>query len=252
VDFSRCYGHYRNVAWLRGRDDERQSGFSIEFEDEDEGLDAAAWDEALQSGEAAGAEVVRGHGGSRWARMPRRYRVALAAGALALVAGSVAGVQGVRAARERARDRYALAVVGDHYQPVVFSYGLNMSLTLVDNGPAPVTVEFLQVSQPGLSLDFYPVSVPLPVGTPTTLALYGVFDCGRTASLNAAAGAAAGATAGADAYASTVEVTLSSRTGISGVRVGLAAGSVPPQGWQDQLAAFCAAAPASNASNAAH
>ena len=150
VDFGRCYGHYRNVAWLRGRDDERQSGFSIEFEDEDEGLDAAAWDEALQTGEAAGAEVVRGHGGSRWTRMPRRYRVALAAGALALVAGSVAGVQGVRAARERARDRFALAVVGDHYQPVVFSYGLNMSLTLVDNGPAPVTVEFLQVSQPGL------------------------------------------------------------------------------------------------------
>ncbi|WP_034262548.1 hypothetical protein [Actinospica robiniae] len=244
------------MAWIRGRDDEQQPGFSIEFEDEDEGLDAAAWDEALQSGEAAGAEVVRGHRMSRWARMPRRARVGLAAGVLALAAGSVALEQGVRSAQERARDRYSLAVVGDHYQPVIFSYGLNMSLTLVDNGPAPVTVEFLQVSQPGLSLDFYPVNVPLPVGKPTTLALNGVFDCERTASSTAAAGAdkdahasgnaSAGTKAGADANASTVDVTVSSRTGIGGVRVGLAAGSVPPQGWQDELAAFCAPSPVSN------
>lgn len=239
------------MAWLRGRDDERRPGFSIEFENEDEfedeGLGATAWDEALQRGDTAGTEVVRGSGGSRWTRMPRRYRMGLVAGMLALTAGSVAAEQGVRAAQERARDRYTLAVVGDHYQPVIFSYGLNMSLTLVDNGPAPVTVEFLQVSQPGLSLDFYPVRVPLPVGTPTTLALNGVFDCARTASSSADAGAEAKAPA--DPAASTVEVTVSSRTGIGGVRVGLAAGSVPPKGWQDELAAFCAASPVSNSAH---
>lgn len=236
------------MTWFRGADEDRPSGFSIEFEDEDEGLDAAAWDEAFENGEAAGAEVVRVRGGSRWARLPRRHRVGLVTGALALTAGSVAAAQGISAARERARDRYTLAVVDDHYQPVIFSYGLNMSLTLVDNGPAPVTVEFLQVSQPGLSLDFYPVSVPLPVGTPTTLALDGVFDCGRAASANAGADAGAGteAKAQADANASMVEVTVSSRTGIGGVRVGLAAGSVLPQGWQDEFAAFCADSHASN------
>jgi len=85
---------------------------------------------------------------------------------------------------------------------------------------------FLQVSQPGLSLAFYPVEIPLPVGAPTAFTLVGVFDCqGATVS-----------------GASTVEVTVIGQGGTSSVVLGLKAGSVPPKGWQNQRSAFCAAA----------
>jgi len=121
-------------------------------------------------------------------------------------------------------------VVDDSYQPAISQVGLNLSLTLVNQGPALVTVVFLQVSQPGLRLAFYPVMVALPVSKPFAFTLVGVFDCQGAAT----------------ADASTVVVTVSSQTGISSVTLGLKPGSVPPKGWQDQRSAFCAS------SNAGH
>ena len=216
--------HYQGVAWKRGErdrgEDDQDSGLFIEFDDDAE--DAVGPKAAVEA-----AEWVSTRPASRWSRIPLRYRVAAGIAAFALVAGSVVGIRLERAAQERAREAFTLAVVDDRYQPAITEVGLDMALTLVDNGPAPVTVEFLQVRQPGLSLAFYPVRIPLQVGKPAGLTLVGVFDC-------------QGATAPG---ASTVEVTVAGRAGTSSVVLGLKkASSVPPEGWQNQRSVFCAEA----------
>jgi len=227
--------HYQEVAWRRGErereDDDQYPGLSVEFDDdaeEDPGSRAAAG-----TGDPGGAaapepdlELVSSQPASRWSRIPVRYRVIAVTAVLVLAGGSVAGVRLDRAARQRDREKFTLAVVDDRYQPAISEVGLNMALTLVNHGPALVTVVFLQVSQPGLSLAFYPVEILLPVGTPTAFTLVGVFDCKGTTAPDA----------------STVEVTVAAESGTSSVVLALKAGSVPPKGWQDQRSTFCAEA----------
>lgn len=188
------------------------------------GTTAVPDSEALR--DASPSEMLSGRPASRWSRIPLGYRATAMTAALALAAGSVAAVRLDRAAQKRSAERFTLAVVDDRYQPAISEVGLNLGLNLVDHGPAPVTVVFLQVSQPGLRLNFYPVSVSLPVGEPTELTLVGVFDC----------------QAATAARASTVDVTVTSQTGISSVTLELKPGSVPPSGWQDQRSAFCSLA----------
>jgi hypothetical protein len=200
-------------------EDEQPAGLSVEsLEFDDEDPDAP---------DAPISETVSGPGrpASRWSRIPLRHRVTAVTTVLVLAAGSVAAVQWDRAARRRAAEAFTLAVVDDRYQPAISEVGLDLGLTLVDRGPAQVTVVFLQVSQPGLKLAFYPVQVPLPVGKPTALTLVGVFDCQGTTS----------------GHASTVEVTVDGQTGISSVDLALEPGSVPPDGWRQQRSAFCSA-----------
>ena len=227
--------HYQEVAWRRGArergEDDPYPGLSVEFDDDAEeeraGSEAAAGEGA--PGRTAAPELIATRAASRWSRIPVRYRVTASIAVLVLVVGSVVGFRLDRAARQRAGERFTLAVVDDRYQPTISEVGLNMALTLVNNGPARVTVEFLQVRQPGLSLAFYPVEVTLPVGTPTALTLVGVFDC-------------RGATTPGT---STVEVTVVGQgSGTSSVVLGLKAdsGSVPPKGWQNQRSVFCAEA----------
>jgi hypothetical protein len=227
--------HYQEVARKRGErerdEDDQYSGLSIEFDDDiEEGLGDGAGSEAASGAvgpvRTAATELIATRPASRWSRIPVRYRVTAVLAALVLVTGSVVAVQLARAAGRRARERFTLAVVDDRYQPSISQVGLNMALTLVDNGPAPVTVVFLQVSQPGLSLAFYPVKIALTVGKPTPFTLVGVFDCQRTTPPGG----------------STVEVTVSGQNGISSVDLGLKAGSVPPKGWQNQRSTFCATA----------
>jgi hypothetical protein len=227
--------HYQEVEWRRGArepgQDDQYPGLSIEFDDdaeEDPGSEESAGTDGLGAASApSAAELIATRPASRWSRIPVRYRVSAAVAALVLVAGSVTADRLDRSAQQRARDRFSLAVVDDSYQPTLFEVGLNMALTLVDNGPAPVTVEFLQVRQPGLSLAFYPVEVPLAVGKPTALTLVGVFGCDHPTAPGA----------------STVEVTVAGRSGAtSSVVLGLKAGSAPPKGWQSQRSAFCAEA----------
>ena len=212
--------HYQEVAWRRG---EREQGegdeYPVSFIEIDDDADEGA-------GPEAAPELISTRPVSRWSTIPVRYRVTATIAVLALVAGSVVAVRLDQAARQRARERFTLAVVNDRYQPAISEVGLNMALTLVNNGPAPVTVEFLQVSQPGLSLAFYPVEIPLPIGTPTAFTLVGVFDC--------QAATAPGA--------STIEVTVAAQGGPRSVVLGLKAGSVPPKGWQNQRSVFCAEA----------
>jgi hypothetical protein len=221
--------HYQEVTWRRGArdpgEDDQYPGLSVEFDDdaeEDAGSKAVAEADAL--GGAVAPELISTRPASRWSRLPLRYRVTGAIAVLALVVGSVTAVRLDRAAQRRARERFTLAVVNDRYEPAISEVGLDMALTLVNNGPAPVTVEFLQVSQPGLSLAFYPVEVPLRVGTPTAFTLVGVFGCQGAA------------TSGAG----TVEVTVAGQSGTSSVVLGLKPGAVPPKGWQDQRSVFCA------------
>jgi hypothetical protein len=207
------------MAWGRRDDhaqgqDGQQPGLSvesIEFEDEDPETDARP------------SDVVSGRPASRWSRIPLRYRATAVTAALVLAVGSVAAVRLHREAQRRSAEQFTLAVVADRYQPAISEVGLDLGLTLVNHGPALVTVVFLQVSQPGLGLAFYPVAVPLPVGKPTALTLVGVFDCHDTTV----------------AHLSTVDVTVNGPTGISSVTLGLRPGSVPPSGWQDQRTTFC-------------
>ena len=213
--------HYQEVAWRRGErergEDDRYPGLFIELDDDGE---------EDGPGGAAASELISTRPASRWSRIPLRYRVAASIALIVLVVGSVAGVRLDRTVRQSERERFTLAVVDDRYEPSISEVGLNMALTLVDNGPAPVTAEFLQVSQPGLSLAFYPVQVPLPVGTPTALTLVGVFDCQGAPAVRA----------------STVEVTVVGERGTSSVVLGLKTGSAPPKGWQNQRTVFCAEA----------
>jgi len=229
--------HYQDVAWRRGErargPDEQPAGLFVEFDDEpEEGAAGASADGAPDGTDGfdgpASQEVVSGRPASRWSRIPVRYRVTVAVAVLALAAGSVTAVRLDRAAQQRARERFTLDVVSDSYVPAISEVGLNLGITLVNHGPALVTVVFLQVSQPGLRLAFYPVEIPLPVGAPTPFTLVGVFDCrGATASGR-----------------STVEVTVSGESGTKSVVLPLKAGSVPPDGWQRQRSAFCAASDA--------
>ena len=221
------------MAWRRGDrergEDDQYPGLSIEFDDEvedDAGPKPSAAADAANG--TTSPELISTRPASRWSRIPLRYRVTATVTALALVTGSVVAVRLDRAARQRAAERFTLSVVDDHYQPAISEVGLDMALTLVNNGPAPVTAEFVQVSQPGLSLAFYPVEVPLPVGTPTAFTLVGVFDCHSTRTPDA----------------STVEVTVTAESGTSSVVLGLKAGSgsVPPKGWQTQRSVFCSEA----------
>jgi hypothetical protein len=192
--------------------------------DAGEGAGSRAVAEADALGGVVAPELIFTRPASRWSRIPVRYRVTGVVAVLALVGGSVAAVRLERAARQRARERFTLAVVDERYEPAISQVGLNMALTLVNNGPGPVTVEFLQVSQPGLSLAFYPVEVPLRVGTPTPFMLVGVFGC---------QGAKASGTG-------TIDVTVVGQSGTSSVVLGLKPGAVPPKGWQDQRSVFCA------------
>lgn len=229
--------HYQEVTWRRGArdpgEDDQYPGLSVEFDDdadgeaeadagEDAGPKSVAEADAL--GGAVAPELIFTRPASRWSRIPLRYRATGVVAVLALVVGSVVAVRLERAAQQRARERFTLAVVDDRYEPAISQVGLNMALTLVNNGPGPVTVEFLQVSQPGLNLAFYPVEVPLRVGTPTPLTLVGVFGC---------QGAKASGTG-------TIEVTVVGQSGTSSVVLGLKPGAVPPKGWQDQRSVFCA------------
>lgn len=209
-----------HMAWGRrgGRarpEDGEQPGLSVEsleFDDDDP-----------EAEPDTGSDTLSGRPVSRWSRIPLRYRVTAATTAAVLAVGAVAAVRLDRAARRRSAEEFTLAVVADRYQPAISEVGLDMGLTLVNHGPALVTVVFLEVSQPGLGLAFYPVAVPLPVGKPVALTLIGVFDCQDTTV----------------AHASTAEVTVNGPTGISSVTLGLEPDSVPPKGWQDQRSIFC-------------
>ena len=239
--------HDEHVGWKRGGhaqdrddawepdsvwdpDDQQLSPLFIEFDDEGTEIDLGEARAATEAGGgpdgAVSSETVFSRPASRWSRIPLRYRVTAVAAALVLIAGTVTAVQLDRAARQRARERFALAVLDDRYNPSISEVGLNLGLTLVNHGPAPVTVMFLQVSQPGLRLDFYPVNVPLPAGKLFAFTLVGVFNCQSKAS--------------SDSSTNTVEVTVKGENGISSVTLGLKPGSMPPKGWQNQRSLFCA------------
>lgn len=220
-----------HMAWGRRGDrardeDAQQPGLSVEsivFDDDDDPVPLSGSGSNPAASTSSDSDTVFGRPATRWSRIPLRHRVTAVTTALALAVGAVAAVRLDRAAQRRAAEQFTLAVVADRYQPAISEVGLDLGLTLVNHGPALVTVVFLQVSQPGLGLAFYPVAVPLPVGKPVALTLVGVFDCQDTTV----------------AHASTADVTVNGPTGISSVTLGLEPDSVPPKGWQGQRSIFC-------------
>lgn len=117
------------------------------------------------------------HTPSAWSRLPRRRRITILAVVAVLVAGAATAVWQVRAADQRAADRYTLVAVHGGFFEASFFPGLDFGVTLEDKGPAPISILNVQVDQPGLAEAFEPVPVPLKVGEQTEIRLEGIYDC---------------------------------------------------------------------------
>lgn len=247
------------MKWRQGRgsddgDAPREARFEIEFDDVDEAAERRP--EGAEFAESAGPggldRTGEAGGGARiaaavaadsdsdsdevssrelpgWMRLTWRRAVVLGAAA-ALVAGSIVAAGQVRAVQQRDHDRYTVVVVSGKYLPGAAFPALNYELTLLDQGPAVITVLTLEVFAPGL-FDAYAWKVSgLTVGRPTEVMLQGFYVCvGQD-------------TVGADSV-------IMSVTGPTGQPDSLTLNSTltgpgPSSSWLDQRAQLCNGAPA--------
>lgn len=188
-----CARHYRFVTWHRSRarrepdpDGPPQPGLTIEFPDDDEPADGG--------GRAAdGTEILGGGSGiEAWAPVRRLTRLRSRAGAqlaahwrpaavigcvVLLIGAAAVIVRQVDAARQRDRDRFTVTATAAAYVPSATFSGLSLKLTLVDRGPAPVSVSGLAIIQPGLAMTYAQAPVSLKVDDPTTITMPAVYKC---------------------------------------------------------------------------
>jgi hypothetical protein len=153
----------------------------------------------------------------------RRQRTVLGAVVLTTaVALAVAGT--VRQADQRARDRIAMSALAGNYVPSPDGEGLDLAITLRDDGPAIATLIWVGVNQPGLALGYPPLPLPIKVGHTMAIKLGGRYTCnGETG-----------------AQAKTLTVLVQSPRGvISDITLPMPSDAVLPTGWQGDRAAFC-------------
>jgi hypothetical protein len=218
------------------RGPEQEPRFEFELVDPDSGED----DGPAGAGEGpggdpgyvfvgAGAPDEVDQGSSGWSRLPRRRRITILAAACALVAGAAAAVWQVRAADQRAADRYTLVAVHGGFFEATFFPGLDFGVTLEDKGPAQISVLNVQVDQPGLAEAFSPVPVQLKVGEQTEIRLEGIYDC----------------RGGTGPVATSVTVLAADPDGhVSTLVLKLPPDSGPPAGWQIGRSEYCHSAAA--------
>lgn len=247
------------MKWRRGRGSEDGDApgaahFEIEFDDADTAADQAtehaptagpgeARSEGTAPGSADGrvaktaAVVADAHSDSDevwsrelpgWLRLTWRRAAVLGAVAV-LVAGSIIGTGQVRAVQQRDRERYTVVLVSGKYVPGAAFPALNYDVTLLDQGPAAITVLTLEVFAPGL-FDAYAWQVSgLPVGKPTKVALQGFYVCVGQDTKDA-------------------DSVIMSVTGPSGAPDSLTLNSMltgpgPSPSWLDQRAQLCGGSP---------
>jgi hypothetical protein len=214
-----------------GADDDG-SAAPLYFDFEDEDGEAAESEEPEESadgtagGDAGGVGVVERDPGSVWwwPSLPRkRQRTVIRAVVLtAAVALAVGGT--VAQASQRAHDRIAMSAVAGNYVPSPDGEGLDLAVTLRDDGPAVATLIWVGVDQPGLALGYPPLPLPIKVGHEMAITLGGRYTC------NGSIGR----------QARTLTVMVQSPRGVvSDITLPMPSGAVLPDGWQDDRAAFC-------------
>jgi hypothetical protein len=160
-----------------------------------------------------------------WSRfvLPRRR---LALGSVVLVVATALAVSGtVARAEQRARDRIAMSALAGAYVPSADGEGLDLVLTLRDDGPAVATVIWIGVNQPGLALGYPPLPLPVQVGHSLSIKLGGRYTCNGAA----------------DTEVRTLTAMVRSPRGaVSSITLPMPSGAVLPTGWRDARTAFCA------------
>jgi hypothetical protein len=201
--------------------------FDLEDADEEPGA-------AGPPGSAAGADpggdgglVDYGPGVVRWWQRLDRGRQRLLVGAVVMVAAAAVGGGGLVAHAERsARDRVAVTALEGSYVPSPDGNGLDLLLTLRDDGPAVATLIWVGVNQPGLALGYPPLPLPITVGHTLGVKLEGRYTC------KGAAGSAA----------KTFTLVVQSPRGvISQITLPMPSGAVLPSDWKGDRDSFCTA-----------
>jgi hypothetical protein len=213
------------------RDDESAAPLHFEFEDEgaDPDFDSPAEDERVAAGSGAAAAL----GLARrwwprppgwWLRWPLRRRIAVAGAAAAVLASALTVNAFVIQADRRAHDRVTVIAVNGAYVPSADGEGLDLVLSLRDEGPATATLYWVGVDQPGLALGYLPLPLPMRVGHPIAVRLEGRYSC----------------TGDAQAIARTLTAVVQSPRGVrSDLTVALPRDAALPDGWQSAREAFC-------------
>lgn len=163
-----------------------QPGLTIEFPDDDEpaegGGAAAVHTEILGGGSGIEAwppvRRLARLGSQVGAYLAAHWRAAAVIGCVVLLIGAAGTIaRQVGLARQRARDGFTVAATSAAYVPSASFSGLSLKLTLVDRGPASVSVSSLAIIQPGLVVTYVQAPVRLKVDDPTTIMMSAVYKC---------------------------------------------------------------------------
>jgi len=203
----------------------------VEFEDEGASpdTDPVAEDERVAAGSAAAAALGLGRrwGPRRpgwWLRLSPRRRIVVAGGTAAVLVTALTVNTFVIDADRRAHDRVSMIALNGAYVPSADGEGLDLVLSLRDDGPATATLEWVGVDQPGLALGYLPLPLPMRVGHPIAVRLEGRYSC----------------VGDAEATARTLTAVVQSPRGVrSDLTVTLPKDASLPDGWQSAREAFC-------------
>jgi len=212
-------------------DDESAAPLYFEFEDEGAGQDAdpPAADERV----AAGSDAAAALGLARrwwpgqpgwWLGWSLRRRIVVAGTTAAVLVVALTVNTFVIQADRRAHDRVSVIAVNGAYVPSADGEGLDLVLSLRDDGPAMATLDWVGVDQPGLALGYLPLPLPMRVGHPIAVRLEGRYSCSGDA----------------QATADTLTAVVQSPRGVrSDLTVALPKDASLPDGWQSAREAFC-------------
>lgn len=212
-------------------DDESAAPLHFEFEDEGSAHDAdpAADDERVAAG--SGAAAAFGLARRWWPRSPRwwqrwplRRRIVVAGSTAAVLATALTVDTFVIQADRRAHDRITVIAVNGAYVPSADGEGLDLVLSLRDDGPATATLYAVGIYQPGLALGYLPLPLPMRVGHPIAVRLQGRYSCAGDATVTA----------------DSLTVFVQSPRGVrSDLTVAMPKDAELPDGWQSAREAFC-------------
>jgi hypothetical protein len=217
----------------RSQEPDDESAAPLHFEFEDEGAppdaDAPADDERVAAGSAAAAALGLArrwwpHTPAWWRRWSFRRRVVVAGTVSAVLVAALTVNSFVIEADRRAHDRISVVAVHGAYVPSADGEGLDLVLSLQDVGPAVATLDWVGVDQPGLSLGYPPLPLPMRVNHPVAVRLLGRYFCSGNAAT----------------IASTLTAMVQSPRGVvSYLTVALPSDAELPDGWQSAREAFC-------------
>lgn len=217
----------------RAKDPDDESAAPLYFEFEDEGADPETDAPADAERVAAGSDAAAALGLARrwWPRTPGwwlqwspRRRIVVAGTTAAVLITALTVNMFVIQADRRAHDRVTVIALNGAYVPSADGEGLDLVLSLRDEGPATATLDWVGVDQPGLALGYLPLPLPMRVGHPIAVRLEGRYAC----------------VGAAEVTADTLTAVVESPRGVrSDLTVALPKDASLPDGWQSAREAFC-------------